>query len=176
MNTKLKRVEIERAFLRHHYFGVEHTACRQLLKDRIDQLGEVAVEWLFVTALNHHFFAVAKDQRAKAVPLRFENPIARGGQLVHTLGEHRQNRRIYWQLHDLCNLFRHRLHRSMPRSYGEKNEPAEVFLGGTLPRALVDPSPRPQSETENSDLRSQIRSRSTTYLARRRALPGLERV
>src|ERR1051325_797860 len=99
MNTKLQGVEIERAVLRYYHFAVEHAASWQLLQNGIDQFGEVAVEWLFVTTLDHHFFAVTKDQCAKAVPLRFENPFAGSGQLVHTFGEHRQNRRGYGDLH-----------------------------------------------------------------------------
>src|ERR1043166_1907291 len=50
-------------------------------------------------------------------------------------------------------------------------EPAEVSLGGILPRAPCGPLTKATSETENSDLKSQNRLRSATYLARRRALP-----
>src|SRR5262249_17262284 len=53
----------------------------------------------FVAALNEDLVAVAKHQRSKSIPLRLENPISGGRQFAHSLGEHRQNRRIHWKLH-----------------------------------------------------------------------------
>lgn len=47
----------------------------------------------------HAVIAVAKDERAKAVPLRLEDPSIAGWQLADSLGEHRQNRRIDREVH-----------------------------------------------------------------------------
>ena len=46
----------------------------QLRAQRLDELGEVAVERLLVAALDEDLVAVAEDQHAKAVPLRLEDP------------------------------------------------------------------------------------------------------
>ena len=66
--------------------------CGQLRQQRLDQLGEVAVERLLVAALDQDLVAVAEDERAKAVPLGLEDPAVPGGQLADALGEHRQDR------------------------------------------------------------------------------------
>ena len=65
----------------------------------VDQLGEVALERLLVAALDVDLVAVAKDERAKAVPLRLEQPAVAVGQVGDALGEHRRNRRRDGQAH-----------------------------------------------------------------------------
>ena len=52
-------------------------ALGQLRLQRVDELREVAIERLPVAALDEDFVAVAEDQRAKAVPLGLEDPVAR---------------------------------------------------------------------------------------------------
>ena len=91
--------------MRDHDLAVEHTTSRKLLQNGIDEFGKVTIERLLIAALNHHFFAVAKNQRAKAVPLGFEDPRAGFRQLANAFGQHRQNGRVNWELHDLCNRF-----------------------------------------------------------------------
>jgi hypothetical protein len=49
--------------------------------------------------LNQEFVPVAEDQRAKPVPLRFEDPILARPQLVNSFSEHRQYPRIHWKIH-----------------------------------------------------------------------------
>src|SRR4030095_6022657 len=110
MNTQLKRVKVECAVLRNHDFAVEHTTRRQLLQQRIDQFWKVSIERLLVTTLNHDFFAIAKNERAKSIPFRFEDPISGPGQIADSFREHWQDRRVNWELHNL----RSRLHGFVP--------------------------------------------------------------
>ena len=60
---------------------------------RLVQLGKVAVERPQVAALDEHVARAAKDDRAKAVPLRLVEKAVAGGQLVGELREHRLDRR-----------------------------------------------------------------------------------
>src|SRR4051794_22435169 len=101
MKTQLQRVEIECALLRDHDFAIEHATRRQLLQQRLDQFGEIAVQRFLVAALYKHFFTVAKDERAKAVPFGFEDPRACFRQFADAFGKHRKNRRVYWELYNL---------------------------------------------------------------------------
>ena len=79
MNAELQCIEIEAALGCDHDFPIEHAAGRQLRAQRFDQLGEIAVQRFFVAALNQDFVAIAKDQRAKPIPLRLENPVLPAG-------------------------------------------------------------------------------------------------
>ena len=79
MNPELERLKIERAVDGDDDFAVEHASVGQLRGQRFDQLWKVAVERFLIAALNEHVEAVAKDQRAKAVPFWFENPSSAGG-------------------------------------------------------------------------------------------------
>src|SRR5215470_4457221 len=94
MNTELQRFEVQRGFPRDDDFAVEHRASRQLLADRIEQLGEISVERFLVAALDQYFVAVSKDQRAKTVPLRLKDPVSFRRKLSDSFCEHRQNGRI----------------------------------------------------------------------------------
>jgi len=89
MKTKLERVEVKRTVLGDDYLAVEDAARRQLFQQRSDQLREVTIQRFAVAALNEDFCAVAKDQRTKAVPFRFENPGAGSGQFADALRQHR---------------------------------------------------------------------------------------
>ena len=84
-----------------HDLAVEHAALGQLRPERLEQLGEVTVERLFVAALDEDLVAVAEDERAKAVPLGLEDPAFAGGQLVDAFGEHRQDRWIDRKMHEV---------------------------------------------------------------------------
>ena len=48
---------------RHHDLAVEHTARRELVAQRLHQLGEVAAELLAVARLHDDLVAVAEHQR-----------------------------------------------------------------------------------------------------------------
>ena len=63
------------------------------------KLGKVAVQRFFVAALDQDLVPVAENQRAKPIPLRFENPCSAGGQFADSLGEHRQDRRVHRKVH-----------------------------------------------------------------------------
>ena len=100
MNAELQRVEVEAAVGGDDDFAVEHAAGGQLRAERIEQIGEVAVQRLFVAALDQDLVAIAEDQRAKAIPLRLEDPCSIGWQCVDSLGEHRQDGRVDGKMHD----------------------------------------------------------------------------
>ena len=51
-------------------------------RERLDELGEVAVQRLLVAALEQDLVAVAEDERAEAVPLRLEEPAVAVGEVV----------------------------------------------------------------------------------------------
>ena len=68
-------------------------------KQRVVQVGKVAIERPQIAALDEHVVAAAKDDGAKAVPLRLvEEPVA-GGKLRRELREHRLDRRIDGKRH-----------------------------------------------------------------------------
>ncbi len=99
MQPQLQCIKIEPIILDDYDFSVEHTTCGQRTTQRFQQLWKVTIEWLFVAALDENLISIAKHQRAKTIPLGFENPITLGGQFVHSFREHRQDRRIYWKVH-----------------------------------------------------------------------------
>ena len=69
------------------------------MKERIEELGEVAVERFLVAALDHQFIVVAEDERAKAVPLGLEDPFVAIGDVIDSLREHRENGRFDCGVH-----------------------------------------------------------------------------
>ena len=79
MKPELQRVEIEGVILRNHDLAVEDAAFRQLGANGLEQVREVAVEWLCVAALDKDFVAVAEDEGAEAVPLGLEDPFTFSG-------------------------------------------------------------------------------------------------
>ena len=79
MQAQLQRVEVEPARRRDDDLAVEHAAVRQRVEQRRVQLGKVAIERLEVAALDVDVAAAAKDDRAKAVPLRLERKVASSG-------------------------------------------------------------------------------------------------
>src|SRR5437762_3467673 len=94
MQSQLESLEVEPFVARDHDLAVEHALLRQLGFQRLDELGEVTVEWPLVATLNEDFVAVAEHERAKAVPLRLEDPTLTWRQLADALREHRQDWRI----------------------------------------------------------------------------------
>src|SRR5579884_2406256 len=118
MKAQLQSIEIERPISCDYDLAIENTARRQLPAQRIEQLREIAVQRLLITALQQDFVAVAKDQRAKPVPLRFEDPRSPARQFIHSFGEHRQHRRIYRKAHASDAIPRWRLRAGALRSSG----------------------------------------------------------
>ena len=59
-------------------FPVEDAAGRQLRAERIQEFGKVAIEGLFIAALNQDLVAIAEDQGAEAIPFRLEDPTSFG--------------------------------------------------------------------------------------------------
>src|SRR5579862_4145214 len=99
MQPQLQPVEVEFIVLDDYDLAVKHTASRQSRPQRVQQLREIAVERLFVAALDEDLVSITKDQGTKSVPLGLENPVISRGQLLNTLGEHRQQRRVYGKVH-----------------------------------------------------------------------------
>src|SRR5437667_10876182 len=98
MQAELERVEIEPVVLGDDDFAVEHAGRGQLRAECFDYLGEVAVERLFIAALDVDLVLVAEDQGAEPVPFGLEDPRAAGGDLVDACGEHREDWRIDGQV------------------------------------------------------------------------------
>jgi hypothetical protein len=74
MEPTLKQIEIDAALARDNELPIDRTSIRQVRLQDLDKLREVAVERLLVTALHENFISVAKNERAKAVPLWLEDP------------------------------------------------------------------------------------------------------
>ena len=80
MQTLLQGIEVESRACGHHDLAIDDAAGGQTLRKQVVQLGKVSIERTQLAALNHHLPAVAKDQRAKAVPLRLEEEVTVRGQ------------------------------------------------------------------------------------------------
>jgi hypothetical protein len=74
MNPQLQFLEVEPIVLCDNDFAVENASSGQLRIQRLEQLGKVSIQRFRIAALNKNFVPVAEDQRAKPVPLRFEDP------------------------------------------------------------------------------------------------------
>src|ERR1700677_685505 len=99
MQAQLQGIKIKPIIFDDDHLSIEHTTCGQRSPQWFQQLRKVPIEWFFVAALDENLISVAKHQRAKAIPLGLENPIALGGQFVNSFREHRLYRRIYWKVH-----------------------------------------------------------------------------
>src|ERR1700674_5057234 len=99
MKPNLQFLELEPVVLCDHDFAVENASSGQLRAERLEQLGKVSIQRFRVAALNQDFVPIAKDQRAKPVPLRFEDPGFSRRQRVDSLREHRQHRRLNGEFH-----------------------------------------------------------------------------
>ncbi len=109
MESHLQRLELQGFADRDDDLAVEHAALGELRLERIDQLGEIAIERLLIPALDEDLVAVTEEQRAKAVPLGLEDPAFAGWQLADTLGEHRKDWRIDSEVHRGRRRWRRRL-------------------------------------------------------------------
>src|SRR4051812_33990562 len=101
MDAQEERFEVEPRGADDDDLAVDDAALRQVGEQRLDELGEVAVQRLEVAALQQELVAVAKDQRAEAVPLRLELPAVALRQAVGGGGEHRLDRRVEGKAHRL---------------------------------------------------------------------------
>jgi hypothetical protein len=99
MEAKLERLEVETSVAHDDDLSVQHAALRELCLQRIDELGEVALERLLVATLDEDLIAVTEDQRTEPVPLGLEDPPGADGKLGDALGEHREDRGIERKLH-----------------------------------------------------------------------------
>src|SRR5580698_1556546 len=91
MDAKLEGLEVETACSDHDHLAIQPAACRESAPERLEELGEVAIQWLLVAALEQQLVAISEDEHAKAIPFRFEDPRLTFGQLANALGEHGQN-------------------------------------------------------------------------------------
>ncbi len=113
----LKCLELERAAAGDHDLSIEHHALGERRAQRREQLREVARERLLVAALEEDLVAVAKHERAKAVPFRLEDPSVALGQRVGALRQHRLERGHHRELHG--PMLRHQSCPRMPAIHAE---------------------------------------------------------
>ena len=97
VDAELQRLELQAVGAGDHQLAVNDAALRELLQQRLDQLGEVAVQRFQVAALQQQIGAVAEHQGTKAVPLGLEQPVLAGRQRGDALGQHRPQRRCHGQ-------------------------------------------------------------------------------
>src|SRR5260370_39935777 len=93
MNPKLQFLEVEPIVLCDNDFAVENASTGQLRAQWLEQLWKVAIQRFRITALHKDFVPVAEDQRAKSVPLLFEEPFLARRKRVKPLREHLQQQR-----------------------------------------------------------------------------------
>ena len=93
MQSQLQGIEVEAARRGDDDLAVNDAVVREARQQRVVQLGKIPIERPQVAALDEHLAAAAKDNGAKAVPLRLVQERAAGRQRVRELGEHRLDRR-----------------------------------------------------------------------------------
>ena len=79
MQAQLQRIEIKLILVHDDDLPIENAARRQRGTERIQQLRKVAVQRLFVAALDQNLIPVPKYQRTKSIPLGLENVLIAGG-------------------------------------------------------------------------------------------------
>src|SRR5215813_7154899 len=99
MKPQLERIEVQAGLSDNHDLSIENAALGSLRKHHLDNFGEIAIQRFIVAALDQNLIAVAKDQGSKSIPFGLVDPVAFDGQFLDSLGEHRQDRRIYWEVH-----------------------------------------------------------------------------
>lgn len=99
VDAKLESIEVEAVFASDDDFAIEHALLRQLLFDDFEEFWKVAVERLGIAALKHDLVAVAKDDDAEAIPLRFEDPVVAFWKRLDALGEHGEDGRLWAVAH-----------------------------------------------------------------------------
>lgn len=75
MKAELQRIKIKLILSNDDEFTIEYAAGRQSGAQRFEQLRKVAVERLFIPALNQDFVMIPENQCSKSVPFRLKNPI-----------------------------------------------------------------------------------------------------
>ena len=105
MQAQLQRVEVQAIVLNNDDLSIKDTALRQSRSQRLEKLREISIQRFFVTTLDQDLITVTENQRPKAVPFWFKDPISGSWQFTYSLSEHRQYRRIYRKVY----AFRHRL-------------------------------------------------------------------
>ncbi|RYZ58509.1 MAG: hypothetical protein EOP08_16200, partial [Proteobacteria bacterium] len=83
VHAELQGFEVEPALAGDDDLAVEHTALRQRCQTGIAKLGEVALERLLVSTLEHQPIAVPEHERAEAVPLRLEQLLVDAAPPLH---------------------------------------------------------------------------------------------
>ena len=103
MQPQLQRLEVEPTVLLDDDLAVDDASRRECLLCGLDDVREVARQRPFVARPKLDLVTVAKDDAAKAIPLRFvEHPTRHVVRLWHLLDrfrEHRLDRRHDRQLH-----------------------------------------------------------------------------
>src|ERR1051325_4585738 len=89
MQAQLQQVKVEAVRRGDHDLAVDHAAVRQRADQPVVQLRKVAIQRLEIPALDVGVASAAKDDRAKAVPLRLEEEITAAWNLLGHLREHR---------------------------------------------------------------------------------------
>jgi hypothetical protein len=91
MNPKLERFEVEDSALRDDELAVQDRPFRQRSLERLRKLRKVPIERLAVATLDEEFAPVLENERAKAVPLRLEDPTVAVRERGDALRQHRKN-------------------------------------------------------------------------------------
>ena len=104
MNAQLQCLKFKTTFRGDYNFAVEHAACGQLRAQCLEQLGKIAIQRFLITALDEDLVPIAEDQSAEAIPLRLKDPGLAHRQFAHSLGKHRQDRRVHRKLHAPCYI------------------------------------------------------------------------
>ena len=104
MNAQLQCLKFKTIFRGDYNFTVEHAAGGQLRAQCLEQLGKIAIERFLITALDEDLVPIAEDQSAEAIPLRLKYPGLAHRQFAHSLGKHRQDRRVHRKLHAPCYI------------------------------------------------------------------------
>src|SRR5688572_20226657 len=99
MDPQEQRLEVEALGPDDDDLAVEDAPLGQRARQGGDELREVAVHRLLVPALQQDLVAVAKDQRAEAVPFGLELPSLAAGQGLGGGGQHGGERRRERQAH-----------------------------------------------------------------------------
>ena len=89
MKPELKRIEIKPMCSGNHDLAIEHAIGRQIVEQRLPQLGKVAVKRAQIPALNVEVGLMSKDDRAKPVPLRLVKKATSLGQRLRQFRQHR---------------------------------------------------------------------------------------
>jgi hypothetical protein len=99
MQSQLQRLEVQPIGSGDHDLSIQHATLRKLALQLEDQLGVVPRERFLVPALDEQIVSVAEHQRAEPIPLRLEDPSCPVRELLDSLREHGQDRRVDGQPH-----------------------------------------------------------------------------